>query len=128
MPSRFANRRVKIFFPSAADPLGAEGLSTDGVRGTLRLQNGRAELRVGSGEVVSFPPRYAGRLVAIDVVDLMAEVRARAGDAPRSTAQSPAASQVPAQAQATPRPDFSRERGDRALLAARFDPEDLEIL
>lgn len=127
MPPRFADRRVKVFFPSAAEPLASEGLGSEGVRGTLRLNNGRAEMQVGSGEVISFPPKYAGKLVAIDVVDLMAEVRARAGTMPRTEAQAPAATQTPA-APAQARPDFSRERGDRALLAARFDPEDLDIL
>lgn len=41
------------------------------VRGTLVPKNGRAELDLGGGDVASFPARFAGRVVSIDIPDLL---------------------------------------------------------
>lgn len=46
------------------------------VRGTLVPRNGRAELDLGGGEVASLPARFAGRVVSIDVPDLLVAMNA----------------------------------------------------
>lgn len=125
-PGRLARERVIITIPDAqqtrsSDPAAAAGASPQAVRGIFRLQNGRAELVLASNEVVSFPARYAGRVIGIEVVNLAAvaaqHVAAPAAAPPAGTAAALAGSNFD-----------RREQGDRALLAVRFNDEDLDVL
>lgn len=125
-PGRMAGEAVKIAIPEgeqvrASDPAAAAGASAQATRGVLRMQNGRAELALASGEIVSFPARYAGRAIGIDTVDLATEA-ARLFTRGASSLAMP-----PATPPATP---FGRYivAGERHLLQNPFSDEDLDVL
>lgn len=120
-PGRLARERVIVTIPDvqqtrSSDPAAAAGASPQAVRGIFRLQNGRAELTLATNEVVSFPARYAGRVIGIEVVNLAAAA-AQHITPPAGTAAALAGSNFD-----------RREQGDRALLAVRFNDEDLDVL
>ena len=71
-PARYAQHSIRLTLPDAtqqreADAFRAAGATPNAMRATFALSNGRAELALSTGETISIPARYAGRVVGIDV-------------------------------------------------------------